>query len=464
MPVLAAFALLLGASVATADTFAVTSFSVSPQGMIPNGYIATFSWSTNGSGVSILFNCPVGVTVAGYAGGYAACNSRFAVGSGLGSAAYVFTNVSGASKPLSVTVYPKDMNGADYAAGAASFTLTVGTSPQPIINASASPQTVASNASTTITWTGVDAPGANIQLDCVSGLSYQGPYGPFLCGVPAFSSAFPVNGSAAIGFTNSSYFPVNTVAHVMPLIGSGTYDMTHALAVALTIQGKVDAAAPSVSSFTASSTVASGQTTAFSWTTANASGANIELDCDPAALQMVSASSLILCNGNVATTSLTVSGTTTVSFTNKTYSPQTVTAYLLPQGSDGTYYKARSIKLSLTVLGIGASLPASAATVQTPVTVPPGQMTAPVTTASKNNFTLQLARGSRNAQVTALQTFLAQNATLYPEGSVTGFFGPATERAVGRFQQKYGIANPDDQGYGQAGPKTRTKLNSLTTP
>jgi len=54
---------------------------------------------------------------------------------------------------------------------------------------------------------------------------------------------------------------------------------------------------------------------------------------------------------------------------------------------------------------------------------------------------------------------------LYPEGLITGYFGPLTEKAVQRFQLKYKIVNSktpeSDPGYGYVGPKTRGKLNEL---
>lgn len=77
------------------------------------------------------------------------------------------------------------------------------------------------------------------------------------------------------------------------------------------------------------------------------------------------------------------------------------------------------------------------------------------------SFTTLLRIGVKNNQVTLLQQLLAKNPTLYPEGLVTGYFGPATSRAVGRFQVKYGIASPGNPGYGQVGPLTRKTLNSV---
>ncbi|MCR4280899.1 MAG: peptidoglycan-binding protein, partial [Candidatus Kaiserbacteria bacterium] len=79
----------------------------------------------------------------------------------------------------------------------------------------------------------------------------------------------------------------------------------------------------------------------------------------------------------------------------------------------------------------------------------------------KYNFARPLKRGSKNSDVTSLQKFLAQYKDIYPDGYVTGYFGPATEKAVGLFQEKYGVAKRGEEGYGTVGPKTRAKLNSV---
>lgn len=67
-----------------------------------------------------------------------------------------------------------------------------------------------------------------------------------------------------------------------------------------------------------------------------------------------------------------------------------------------------------------------------------------------------LALGDRNDEVNTLQQLLAQDTGVYPEGIVSGFFGPATQRAVKRFQAKYGITQ-----LGNVGPQTRAKLQEL---
>ena len=64
--------------------------------------------------------------------------------------------------------------------------------------------------------------------------------------------------------------------------------------------------------------------------------------------------------------------------------------------------------------------------------------------------------GSRNANVTNLQGFLATDSEIYPAGSVTGYFGPLTQAAVVQFQLRYDI-NP----IGVVGPATMAKINSV---
>lgn len=81
------------------------------------------------------------------------------------------------------------------------------------------------------------------------------------------------------------------------------------------------------------------------------------------------------------------------------------------------------------------------------------------------NLTYNLYFGLTNSetenQISELQKFLAQDPLIYPEAKITGYFGPATERAVKRYQVKYGIVSsgsPETTGYGAVGPKTREKM------
>lgn len=75
-----------------------------------------------------------------------------------------------------------------------------------------------------------------------------------------------------------------------------------------------------------------------------------------------------------------------------------------------------------------------------------------------------LRPGVRNEAVHRLQKFLSQFPDIYPDGLVTGYYGPLTRRAIERFQVKYNIVSTGDPvstGYGQVGPRTRAKLNEL---
>lgn len=78
-----------------------------------------------------------------------------------------------------------------------------------------------------------------------------------------------------------------------------------------------------------------------------------------------------------------------------------------------------------------------------------------------------LERGNRDSEVavevTMLQRFLSQDRELYPEAEITGYFGPATERAIQRFQVRHGIVNSGDYastGYGRVGPRTRWAIKN----
>lgn len=85
----------------------------------------------------------------------------------------------------------------------------------------------------------------------------------------------------------------------------------------------------------------------------------------------------------------------------------------------------------------------------------------PTTPSSKPIFTRGLETGKSGTDVRTLQQILAKDPSIYPEGRITGYFGPLTEKAVKRFQLKYKLAKPGDPGYGYVGPKTRRKMGEL---
>lgn len=86
------------------------------------------------------------------------------------------------------------------------------------------------------------------------------------------------------------------------------------------------------------------------------------------------------------------------------------------------------------------------------------------TTVSSFKFTSNLWRGLTNSDVVQLQKLLAQDKSIYPENITSGYYGSLTQKAVERFQIKYGIVSsgsPLTNGFGVVGPKTRAVLNSV---
>ncbi len=82
-------------------------------------------------------------------------------------------------------------------------------------------------------------------------------------------------------------------------------------------------------------------------------------------------------------------------------------------------------------------------------------------TASKNvSSSVELLRnlkeGMSGDDIAALQTILASDPSIFPNGTVNGVFGSSTREALMKFQRKHKI-----ESVGFAGPKTLKKLNQL---
>jgi hypothetical protein len=78
---------------------------------------------------------------------------------------------------------------------------------------------------------------------------------------------------------------------------------------------------------------------------------------------------------------------------------------------------------------------------------------------------VNLSYGDSGDDVELLQTWLAKDSEVYPEGIVSGWFGPLTKAAVIKFQEKYAdeVLTPwgITEGSGFVGSTTREKLNAL---
>lgn len=119
--------------------------------------------------------------------------------------------------------------------------------------------------------------------------------------------------------------------------------------------------------------------------------------------------------------------------------------------------------------GGGGGSTASTATTQTPTT-PATETATPSSTASSVSpvFNRALLRGTSNSDIKRLQQVLNSDpdtqvaeSGVGSSGNETNYFGSLTERAVQKFQAKYGIVSSgtlETTGYGRLGPKTRSKL------
>ena len=444
----------------------VDTFTVSPSYIENNGTIL-LSWTAgSATGVDLYFACPTGVMIMRNGTSFP-CNARQSYSSNMtDSGSFIAANVSGSTQSITVTAYPKDSLGNDYDAGAMSTTFMVMTSAAPIKNFTLSSQSITSGKSVTLAWTALDALGVNFEFDCnpnvqISIATANGLQG-LPCGAAAFSPDLSLSGTTTVTAQNTSWQPITIAVHVVPQIALGAYDMTHARSASLTINPRSSQSPPTTMSFSSTpASVAANVAFTLSWTTQNAAGANIEFICTNGAItaaQLVgTTTSALPCNVPIFSSALPPSGNTAIEIV-QAVPGSNATFELLPEGDDGTYYAMTSRTISIPIVSSSTSLTRGAqpiAVMNTPA--------ASTTPASWHHYTFirALHRGSQNADVTALQKYLALDPGLYPLGIVSGYFGAATMQAVELFQAKFGIAAPGDSGYGSVGPKTRNVLNTL---
>lgn len=477
--VLALFApiFLFSASLASAASSPiVSSFAAAPQSL-SYGYSTALSWVIgNGAGASLYFTCPAGVSIKKIDGTIFPCNTKQAASaSATDSVGFYINNVTGNSIVLPVKIVPKDVLGVDFDAGAMTINLYVGSVPYPISNFSyATSSTATSTTPITLTWTGVEIGGTNLQFDCKDGIQIYST-SPVLanaqaCGRPIYVSDLPASGSASVYFVNNNSYSVDQTVRIFPAISVGVYDATHASTLTFSIPPKPIPGVPSLTSFASSQTLlASGQAINFSWSTSNAQGVNLQMACGNAVTWSggIGATTTLPCGVPAFTSALPATGSTTISFINGSQSTQSITISAYPQNFDGTYdgTKVRTVNLLVYEPGhIEQAVTTPIPNVPTTSAQAAGSGTSGVgniKAAHTITFSTNLRVGSRGAQVSALQTFLKQDPSLYPDGLVTGYLGQASITAVKKFQERYGVVKKGDAGYGEVGPKTRAKLNSI---
>lgn len=107
------------------------------------------------------------------------------------------------------------------------------------------------------------------------------------------------------------------------------------------------------------------------------------------------------------------------------------------------------------------SIPGSVTTPVAPTTLPSGSVSGSSIFSGGLFLGEHIHEGATGEKVAALQRFLAQDKNIYPEGVVSGTFGPLTIAAVTSFQKACGINAPPGwvgEWYGCVGPRTQKAL------
>ena len=456
----------------------ITSYKAS-ETSINSGQLVTFSWTlADSGGYSFVVPCLAGLVLKKENGVLLPCDAPISTTQITSDAIILMLyNVSGSTKNVAVRLIPKTAAGVDYTAASKEVFVSVNTLAQPITSFTVPQVDTVLGQPIVVSWTAQVIGGVNFQVECSSEIKVSSPSyttASFLpCGKIIFPTDLAASGSLSLSFSNSNLTPTPYTLKLYPaVIANTSYDGSRAVTLTLNIASDIIPDA-NVTYFTASTTVVnSGEKIKLSWGS-DGVGVNMKLSCN----QMIMATSTLNvnqqfpCNAYIFDPILSPKGDFTLSFINVSNLDQIITLFAIPSKQAGVYDALRGKSFSLTIR------PAGMLIVSPSPLISPSPSPSPSTTASsspipsvlppvlsKTIFTEFLKRGSRGTQVSALQEFLKRDTLLYPEGTVSGFFGPATERAVQRFQAKYNLVTkgtPATTGYGAVGPKTRSKLNAL---
>ncbi|KND48109.1 MAG: penicillin-resistant dd-carboxypeptidase-like protein [Parcubacteria bacterium C7867-006] len=448
----------------------ISSFTVSNTTAFSSQLIS-LSWNgADVSGYSLSVSCASGVKVKKEDGSLYPCDTKLATsGSSADSIGFYLVNISGSIKNINFKLYPNSTDGSENTAGVQSQSVTISPSAYPLSSVTVSATTTTSGAPLTVNWTGVDLDGANIILTCTDGVSFSSTSGgaSLPCGTLAFTDKLAGSGSASLYFKNTNNDNTTVSLRVLPYIGDGTYDSTHSTTVYFDVAS--DKVLPfQILSFSPSQPkIASGDTLTLIWSTKYTNGVNLKADCTDGlsfSLSTTSGGQTINCGALFTDTYFGPNSSTGIIINNS--SKETKTAYIsllaqLPGGGfDGINYRKIFVQVAPkgeTVIFNGTtnnSVSNQTTSINSSVSNS-GKLISP-----RKKFTKILVFGVKSDDVSALQEFLYKNG-YYPEGFITGYMGSLTTKAVKKFQEAMGIAKPGQAGYGNVGPATRAKLNSL---
>lgn len=439
-----------------------------------SGQSASFSWNVaNAGGYSFVVPCTVGIKFKKTDGSVFPCNTPVSsVLTSIDGIDLSVWNLSGFSKSFTARVIPKDASGVDFINTRKDIQVAVAPVTKPIESITGA-TSVLSVTPYTLSWTGSLIDGVNLSISCSSTIrttSTSYPQGDIPCNTPLFAGGLPASGSIILSFNNSDIASQNITLTLTPMMAPGVYNGAQTESVTVSVNSNV-ASNALVTSFTAIASpnlerTPEGTPIPLSWTTTASAGANFRLSCNEhiiATIATDSASSTPKCATLAFTSALPANGAATILFRNDSFAAEPVTVTLVPARTEGGFDATKGREITFRILPKGASVNAPENATESPNITPRSlaDTHAEATSVSKKTFIKNLARGSQGPDVRALQEFLKKDSAVYPEGIVNGTFGPATERAVKRFQLKYKVASAGTPGYGNVGPKTRELLNSL---
>lgn len=465
--------LLVVPFIASAADPSVASFISGPNS-INSAQIASFSWNVaNSGGYSFSIPCTQGIKFKKTDGSVFPCNTPLSsVLTSIDGIDLNVWNLSGATKSFTASITPKDASGVNFPSARQDIQVSVTPVAHPIESITGA-TTASSSAPYTLSWSGGFIEGVNLSISCTPTIrttssSYVG-YIP--CNTYISPNGLPASGSITFVFNNSAIGTENITFTITPMMAPGIYNGMQPESVTVSVKSNIAPTAITTSFTTSASPerVPEGSPTQFSWVTSGAMGANIILSCNEhisTTITVGSASSTPKCSTPAFGTAMPTNGSGTLLFANNSFTSEPIIVTLVPQLTDGNFDATHGKELTLRILpkSVPSVLPI-ATTSQTSSIVPPAtaqpSTPTPVVLTTKKIFTRNLVKGSSGSEVRALQEFLKKDHTIYPEGIVSGTFGPATERAVKRFQSKYKLGSIGTPGYGSVGPKTRDVLNSL---
>lgn len=348
----------LATDYALAQTPTITSFAVSPDVGI-SGYPYAFTWTLqDAGGSSLVVPCVDGIKAKNAnTGSDIICGSKISSSAASsGGLLLKLINISGFTKTIQIKLTPKTTSGVENDAQSKTVSVTISTDPNPVASFTSSTYATEPGKSITISWNIPDAVGANISMECKSGVkatstSYAGD---IPCGKQIFSTALQKTGSLALSFTNSSIDAAPVAITLFPKIGATTYNgvNTGTLIINVASDRVPDPIVTFFKTSAPSTIIYSGTNFPISWSTEYAKGVNLKISCvaGVTATSSKNPSAQLPCGDFAFSDLLATSSNLTLAFKNNNFSRETLVLSLIPsfkikEGYDATKTKTISVEI-----------------------------------------------------------------------------------------------------------------------